>query len=478
MPNPFNSVTTSPPDTQHFARQGNLVMLLALFGEAAAALAIGQAYGTLSLSLAASALLLAVGTAAYLAGRSQAGGWVLLTSCNVAFIALHLQLGRGTIEFHFGVFVLLGLLMVYRDWRPIVLAAALFAVHHVGFDRLQAAGYGVYCTPEANFLKTLMHAVYVVVQTGIEIHLALQLRQAALASAELSAIVCHVDDGEVLRLDVAGMALHSSTALALQRAIGKVATAMADVSTAAASIEVASSEIAAGNLDLSQRTEMQAANLQQTAASMQQLTGTVKNTAETALQAAQLAGHAADAAVEGGVRVGTVTETMNGISTSSRRIADINAVIDGIAFQTNILALNAAVEAARAGEHGRGFAVVAAEVRLLSQRSANAAREIKTLIGESVEKAELGTDQVKSAGDSMTHIVGQAQRVNQLISEISQAAAQQTQGITLVGSAVTQLDAVTQQNAALVEQGAAAADSLKQQATRLNAVVQRFALGR
>jgi methyl-accepting chemotaxis protein len=478
MPNPFNSVTTSPPDTQHFARQGNLVMLLALFGEAAAALAIGQAYGTLSLALAASALLLAVGTAAYLAGRSQAGGWVLLTSCNVAFIALHLQLGRGTIEFHFGVFVLLGLLMVYRDWRPIVLAAALFAVHHVGFDRLQAAGYGVYCTPEANFLKTLMHAVYVVVQTGIEIHLALQLRQAALASAELSAIVCHVDDGEVLRLDVAGMALHSSTALALQRAIGKVATAMADVSTAAASIEVASSEIAAGNLDLSQRTEMQAANLQQTAASMQQLTGTVKNTAETALQAAQLAGHAADAAVEGGVRVGTVTETMNGISTSSRRIADINAVIDGIAFQTNILALNAAVEAARAGEHGRGFAVVAAEVRLLSQRSANAAREIKTLIGESVEKAELGTDQVKSAGDSMTHIVGQAQRVNQLISEISQAAAQQTQGITLVGSAVTQLDAVTQQNAALVEQGAAAADSLKQQATRLNAVVQRFALGR
>jgi methyl-accepting chemotaxis protein len=478
MPNPFNSVTTSPPDTQHIARQGNLVMLLALFGEAAAALAIGQAYGTLSLALAASALLLAVGTAAYLAGRSQAGGWVLLTSCNVAFIALHLQLGRGTIEFHFGVFVLLGLLMVYRDWRPIVLAAALFAVHHVGFDRLQAAGYGVYCTPEANFLKTLMHAVYVVVQTGIEIHLALQLRQAALASAELSAIVCHVDDGEVLRLDVAGMALHSSTALALQRAIGKVATAMADVSTAAASIEVASSEIAAGNLDLSQRTEMQAANLQQTAASMQQLTGTVKNTAETALQAAQLAGHAADAAVEGGVRVGTVTETMNGISTSSRRIADINAVIDGIAFQTNILALNAAVEAARAGEHGRGFAVVAAEVRLLSQRSANAAREIKTLIGESVEKAELGTDQVKSAGDSMTHIVGQAQRVNQLISEISQAAAQQTQGITLVGSAVTQLDAVTQQNAALVEQGAAAADSLKQQATRLNAVVQRFALGR
>jgi methyl-accepting chemotaxis protein len=478
MPHPSNRAPASQPGTPDIARQGNLFMLLALFGEAAAALAIGQAYGTLSLALAASGLLLAVGTATYLAGRSRAQGWVLLTTCNVAFIALHLQLGRGTIEFHFGVFVLLALLMAYRDWRPIVLAAALVAVHHVAFDRLQAAGYGVYCTPEANFLKTLMHAVYVVVQTGIEIYLALQLRQAALASAELSAIVCHVDDGEVLRLDVAGMALQSSTALALQRAIGKVATAMADVSTAAASIEVASSEIAAGNLDLSQRTEMQAANLQQTAASMQQLTGTVRNTAETALQAAQLAGHAADAAVEGGVRVGTVTETMNGISTSSRRIADINAVIDGIAFQTNILALNAAVEAARAGEHGRGFAVVAAEVRLLSQRSANAAREIKTLIGESVEKAELGTDQVKSAGDSMTHIVGQAQRVNQLIGEISQAAAQQTQGITQVGSAVTQLDAVTQQNAALVEQGAAAADSLKQQASRLNAVVQRFALGR
>jgi methyl-accepting chemotaxis protein len=478
MPNLSNSVQAQSPGSQDITRQGNLVMLLTLFGEAAAALAIGQTYGTLSLALVAAAVLLLTGTAGYLAGRGNALGWVVLTSCNVAFIALHIQLGRGTIEFHFGVFVLLGLLMVYRDWRPVVLGAALFAVHHVAFDRLQAMGYGLYCTPEANFLKTVMHAIYVVVQTGIEIYLALRLRQAAVESAELSAVVRHVDGGEVLRLDVAGMALQSPTALALQRAIAKVATAMADVSTAAASIEVASSEIAAGNLDLSQRTEMQAANLQQTAASMAQLTGTVRNSAETALQAAQLAGHAADAAVQGGVRVGTVTDTMNGISTSSRRIADINAVIDGIAFQTNILALNAAVEAARAGEHGRGFAVVAAEVRLLSQRSASAAREIKSLISVSVEKAELGNDQVKSAGDSMTHIVGQAQRVNQLISEISQAAAQQTQGITQVAAAVTQLDAVTQQNAALVEQGAAAADSLKQQATRLNSVVQRFALGR
>ena len=463
-------------DLHEIARFGDLVMLFTMFAAAAAALAIGDTYGQFGLALGASALLLAVGCAAFFAGRGRALGWVTLTFCNVAFVALHIQLGRGTVEFHFGVFVLLGLLLVYRDWRAIALGAALFAVHHVAFDRMQAFGLGVYCTPEANFLKTVMHALYVVVQSSIELFLALRLRQSAAESSQLAAIVRSVDRGETLCLDLSGLVVQAPTAVMLKNAIGKMALAMSDVSAAAASIEVASAEIASGNMDLSQRTETQASNLQQTAASMEELTGTVRQSADTAVQATRLSAEAAEAAVQGGAMVDTVVATMAGIAQSSRRIAEINAVIDGIAFQTNILALNAAVEAARAGEQGRGFAVVAAEVRSLAQRSAQAAKEIKSLISDSVAKVDLGTQQAGSAGASMANIVSGAQRVNQLIGEIASAAGQQTLGITQVGEAVTHLDTVTQQNAALVEESAAAAESLRQQATGLNAVVQRFSV--
>jgi methyl-accepting chemotaxis protein len=240
------------------------------------------------------------------------------------------------------------------------------------------------------------------------------------------------------------------------------------------SIATGSAQIATGNADLSQRTEEQASNLQQTAASMEELTSTVKNNAETANQANQLASGASAAAARGGEVVGQVVATMQDIAASSRKIADIIGVIDGIAFQTNILALNAAVEAARAGEQGRGFAVVASEVRSLAQRSAQAAREIKGLIVSSGEKVELGARQAHDAGGSMAEIVRQVQQVSQLIGEISQATAEQSRGIGQVGDAVGQLDQVTQQNAALVEESAAAAESLRQQAGRLVEVVGGF----
>jgi methyl-accepting chemotaxis protein len=243
------------------------------------------------------------------------------------------------------------------------------------------------------------------------------------------------------------------------------------------SIATGSAQIATGNADLSQRTEEQAANLQQTAASMEELTATVKQNSDTARQANQLATSASEAAANGGVVVGRVVSTMEAITASSKKISDIIGVIDGIAFQTNILALNASVEAARAGEQGRGFAVVASEVRSLAQRSASAAKEIKTLISESVEKVETGSKLVGAAGKSMQDIVSQVKRVNDLIAEISAAGVEQTQGINQVGEAVTQLDQVTQQNAALVEESAAAAESLKHQAANLAAVVSVFKLG-
>ena len=263
---------------------------------------------------------------------------------------------------------------------------------------------------------------------------------------------------------------------ALARMNGSLAQIVGQVRASSESIATGSAQIATGNADLSQRTEEQASNLQQTAASMEELSGTVKNSAATAGHASQLAAGASAAAVKGGEMVGTVVDTMQDIAASSKKIADIIGVIDGIAFQTNILALNAAVEAARAGEQGRGFAVVASEVRSLASRSAEAAKEIKSLIGASVEKVEAGARQVDIAGASMADIVSQVQRVSALIAEISNAAGEQSTGIGQVGDAVAQLDQVTQQNAALVEESAAAAESLRTQAANLAEAVRVFKL--
>ena len=241
-------------------------------------------------------------------------------------------------------------------------------------------------------------------------------------------------------------------------------------------ISTASSQIASGNQDLSARTEHAAGNLEETAAAMEQLTATVRHSADSALQANQLAASAGAVARRGGEVVAQVVTTMDEINASSRRIADITGVIDGIAFQTNILALNAAVEAARAGEQGRGFAVVATEVRSLARRSAESAREIKALIGVSVDKVEAGARLVVQAGSTMDEIVASVQRVGDMIAEITAAATEQSAGIGQVNVAVTQLDQMTQQNAALVEESAAAAESLREQAQRLSGVVATFRL--
>ncbi|WP_421956667.1 methyl-accepting chemotaxis protein [Polaromonas sp.] len=241
-------------------------------------------------------------------------------------------------------------------------------------------------------------------------------------------------------------------------------------------IATASSQIASGNQDLSSRTEEQASSLEETAASMEELTSTVKQNADNARQANQLAVSASSVAVRGGSVVAEVVDTMGAINASSRKIVDIIGVIDGIAFQTNILALNAAVEAARAGEQGRGFAVVAAEVRNLAQRSAAAAKEIKTLIGDSVDKVEEGSKQVAEAGKTMDEIVDSVKRVTDIMAEITAASQEQTSGIEQINQAITQMDQVTQQNAALVEEAAAAAASLQEQASGLSQVVSVFRL--
>ena len=285
------------------------------------------------------------------------------------------------------------------------------------------------------------------------------------AAGDLTSVIVADTQDETGMLLAALKAMNSS----LQSIVGQVRTGTDAMSTA-------SQQIAAGNLDLSSRTEQQASSLEETASSMEELTSTVKQNADNARQANSLALSASEVASKGGAVVAQVVETMGAINESSRKIVDIISVIDGIAFQTNILALNAAVEAARAGEQGRGFAVVATEVRNLAQRSAAAAKEIKQLIGDSVDKVDTGAKLVDQAGATMGEVVDSVRRVTDIMAEITAASREQTLGIEQINQAIMQMDGVTQQNAALVEESAAAAESLQGQAGQLAQVVSKFVL--
>ena len=329
--------------------------------------------------------------------------------------------------------------------------------------------------------------LWVTIATGVIVLAVLGLASAAIVSSvwqdlgdepsNLRQLVRRIADGD-LDVDLGHVTAQDKSLRASVIAMThRLRDTIALIRQATDSISTASTEIASGNQDLSSRTENTASNLQQTASSMEELTGNVRQSADAARQANQLASGAASAAQRGEEIVSQVVSNMSEIDDASRKITEIITVIDGIAFQTNILALNAAVEAARAGEQGRGFAVVAGEVRSLAQRSANAAKEIKSLINASSEKVESGSKLVKDAGSSMMEILNSVQRVSDIIGEISAASTEQSQGIGQVNQSVTQLDQMTQQNAALVEESAAAAESLKDQAARLAQAVSAFKLG-
>ncbi len=473
---PAQRAVSSPQSSkQQQALLGDRILLAAIGLSAVAAVPIGLTHETLNLVGVVGVLVfLVLGIAAYMGAAATMLSRCVLTLCQVAMVAWHMQLGRGELEFHFGVFATLALLLVYQDWRVIVLGAGLFALHHVGFDRLQAAGFGVYCAPKADFLRILLHATYVVIQTGLEVLLAIGMARASKTGAELSELVGAVDQPDGINLDIAHVRVKTPGAQALRGALLRMGEAVASVKASTMQLEASSSEIAKGNQDLSNRTENQASALEETAASMEELSSTVRQNAESAEQANRLVQTASSIAAQGGQVVSEVVETMKGIETSSKKIADIIGVIDGIAFQTNILALNAAVEAARAGEQGRGFAVVASEVRNLAQRSAGAAKEIKLLITESVDRVSSGTQLADKAGSTMGEVVESVRRVTDLMAEISAASKEQSHGVAQVGQAVTQMDQATQQNAALVEEMAAAAGSLKIQASDLVQAVSVF----
>ena len=441
------------------------------------AFAYTSIHGALGLVAIVGGALMAAASLVASRSRGGLGSQIALPIAGMAMVALLIQAARGHTETHFAVFAFLAVMIVYRRSLPILVAAGTIAVHHLSFNFFQQWGWGPICFTEPSLARVIEHALYVVAQAAVLLMLAARARADFQTAESLAKVADSIvtADGSV-SFEVTRMQSQDPVTAKLLGALRHVEQSIVQVRQAADSIGTASSEIASGNQDLSGRTEQTAANLQQAASSMEQLTGTVAHSADSAAQANQLAASAADVARRGGQVVAQVVSTMDDISASSRKIADIIGVIDGIAFQTNILALNAAVEAARAGEQGRGFAVVAAEVRSLAQRSAEAAKEIKALIGSSVDKVETGSRLVGDAGSTMTEIVASVQRVSDIIGEISAAAREQSSGLGQVNSAVADLDRMTQQNAALVEQSAAAAHSLEDQARKLTQVVATFRL--
>ncbi len=462
---------------KHF-RQADRLMLVILWGLFAMALGLSALHDTLRWALWVGLPAAALPTALILyRGGTRLTAAVVAVALMV-FSALHIHQGGGVNELHFGIFVLLAFLLCYRDWTIIIAAGAAIAVHHLTFNYLQELGYGVRCMTDPGFGRVMVHAAYVIVESGVLCYLAVVLRREAVQAGELALGVAALSSGAPGTIDLRrpAHAATSETGAALQQMIGTLHGALERVQLGVGAIAGASRDIASGNIDLSERTELQAGSLQGTVASMEALTERVRQNGQNARKANELAISASGVAVDGGAVVAQVVDTMASINQSSKKIVDIISVIDGIAFQTNILALNAAVEAARAGEQGRGFAVVAAEVRNLAQRSAAAAKEIKALIGDSVGRVEAGTSLVSAAGTTMDEIVASVGRVTGIIKEISAATEEQEGDIGRINRAITDVDAVTRQNAALVEQAAVAAQSLQDQAGSLAAVVATFTL--
>jgi methyl-accepting chemotaxis protein len=369
--------------------------------------------------------------------------------------------------------VLLAFLLCYRDWRPILMAAGVAAVHHVSFYYLQELGYGVMCFTKPSLGIVLAHAGYVVAETVVLAYLAHVLRAESLQAAELQRLVEAMDNSGRIDLRDSGKAT-SVAGLALSGVITRLRDTISQLASGAELVATAARESASDSKELADGTRTQTEALSETSNAVRQLGDIVGRNAEQARDANRLVDSAVTVAAKGGDVVSRVVTTMGEISASSRKIVDIISVIDEIAFQTNLLALNAAVEAARAGEHGRGFAVVASEVRNLAQRSATAAKEIKQLIGRSVDNVTAGSTLVDEAGATMTELVAGVRGIANIMDKLQASFANETGGLQQVDQSLRKMDAVTQGNGALVRSMATTANDLKQRGEELSAAIGAF----
>ncbi|NMK48237.1 methyl-accepting chemotaxis protein [Achromobacter sp. Bel] len=395
----------------------------------------------------------------------------------MVFAGLHIHLMSGMTEIHFGIFVMLSLLLAYRDWRTILCAALVIAVHHLSFNFLQQWGYGAFCFTEPSMGMVLLHAAYVVVQAVALGWLAWRMERAAVAAEELARLSAHIGrEPGIFDLRFGGLDMESGVGRTFQTTMDAVHRTMSEVQATATTLSAAARDMMQDNLELEERSRTQSDSLEQTVASMRDLAANVQGNAAHALQAQQLTGQARQIVGSGSTAVAGVATAMGEIQQEAQRISEIIGVIDSIAFQTNILALNAAVEAARAGESGKGFAVVASEVRALAQRSAGAAREIRGLIQDSLEKTNNGFRQADEAASMIREVVSSIDEVACIVGQIGDAGRVQSTDIEEVNRVVAKMDELTRQTAELVAKAANASTALQAQAAQLLGAVGVFRL--
>ncbi len=402
----------------------------------------------------------------------------LAVACSLMVLAaLHIHLMSGMAEMHFGIFVLLSVLLAYRDWRTILCAALVIAVHHLSFNFLQQWGYGTICFTEPSLGMVLLHATYVVVQATALGWLAWKMERAGIAAEELARLSAHIGrEPGVFDLRFGGLSMDSGLGRSFKTTMDAVHRTMSDVRATATTLSAASGEMMQGDQKLEERSRAQADSLAQTVASMRGLAANVHDNAAHAMQARQLTDQARQIVGTGSTAVAGVATVMGEIQQEAKKISEIIGVIDSIAFQTNILALNAAVEAARAGESGKGFAVVATEVRALAQRSAGAAREIRGLIEGSLEKTTNGFRQADNAAGVIREVVSSIDGVAGIVGQIGDAGRAQSADIEEVNQVVAKMDELTRQTAGLIAEAASASAALQAQAAQLLQAVSVFRL--